>query len=233
MDAYRRTAERLARELRPLDRARESMLSRARLLVRTAASQIQALHRGRWDARLGRRLDRERDALRRLERAHPRLSGHGALLQAYQEFAEAHLLRAHLERRDPPAPERLRIPPEAYLHALGDLVGELRRVTLGRLLANDVEGAQAAFDSMEKAYQALLVVDATGRLASLREKLDAARRSVERTRGDLVTAKRAKHLEKKIEGVSELLEEAEGRARPAPKRRDPDDLDLDAAWNKG
>jgi hypothetical protein len=56
---------------------------------------------------------------------------------------------------------------------------------------------------------------------------------VERTRGELVTAKRSKELERKIEGVGRLLDEAEApRAKRAARKVGDDALDLDAAWNK-
>jgi predicted translin family RNA/ssDNA-binding protein len=232
MDPYARTTRRLAAGMRRAEEAREEALRSARSATRSAAALIRGLHRGHWDAEEGRRLEGSAQALRVVARRHPFLAHHGAVLQALGEYVEAHLLRAHLDRRPPPPPGRLRVPAGAYYYGLADLVGELRRTTLSRLLQDDLAEAQRAFDSMEKVYEALVASPAPEPVLPLRAKVDASRAVVERTRGDLVTAKTAKDLEKKIDGVSRLLDEAEARPKRKPTRRPSDDLDLDAAWNK-
>lgn len=232
-DAYAPLARRLARSLRALDAAREQALADSRELTRACAGLIRGLHRGAWNEREARRAQQLADRLLRRAQEHPFLSHHGALVQALGEHCEALLLKAHVDKRAPPPPGRLGVPAGAYLHGLGDLVGELRRVVLARLLAGDVREAERAFDSMEKVYEALHESPPPEPLVGLRAKIDAARGLVERTRGELVTAKRAKELERKIDDVGRLLDEAEaGRTKgPKPKAK-PADLDLDGAWNK-
>lgn len=232
MDAYARIATRLGRALKPYDAAREKALGRSRDIVRLSSNLIRGLHRGAWDDAAGRLLEKEAETLRRIIREAPALEHHGAVTQAFGEYAEAQLLRAYLERRAPPPPTKLRIPPGGYLLGLGDLVGELRRVVLSRLLSGNVKGAEHAFDSMEKVYEALHASEAPTSIVPVREKTDAARSMVDRTRGELLTAKRAKELERKIDGVGRLLDEAEGRPPKRHAKKDPDALDLDAAWNK-
>ncbi len=232
MNNYARTARRLGRELAPLDRAREATLVRSRAIIQVAGELIRALHRHGWDRVGARRLEADKVRLHALVRRHPFLADHGAVVQAFQEYAEAQLLRAFLARRAPPSPERLRVPSGAYLLGMADFVGELRRVVLSRLLKGDLPGAETAFDAMEKVYEALVDSKVPYRIVPLREKTDAARSIVERTRGELVTAKRAKELERKIEGVDKLLEEAEGGPVRRVARKPKDELDLDAAWNR-
>lgn len=232
METYARIARRLGRELERPDRAREAALAHAREAGRLAARLIHGLQRSRWDASDARALEREARALRVLARRHPFLAHHGAVVQGLGEYVEAHLLRAFLHEVAPPGPRRLAVPPAAYLHGLADFVGELRRVVLSRLLAGDLGRAGRAFETIEKVYEALMDSRVPESLVPLRPKLDAARALLERTRGELLTAKKTKDLERKIDSVARLLDEAEGRAPEKARRKDPNDLDLDAAWNR-
>lgn len=228
--AARAAAARLA----PLDAAREAALTSAREVVRLSSRLIRTLHAEGWDADAGRQLGSATQRLTAATRRHPGLVSHGAVQQAYGEAAEAHLLKAFLEGRGVPTPTDVGVPAAGWLLGLADLVGELRRVVLNRLRQGDDHGAEAAFDAMEKAYEALEDIHAPEGVVPLRSKVDADRALVERTRGDLVTAKRTRELERKIEGVGDMLDQAEGRpAKPRRARKAGDgDLDLDKAWSK-
>ncbi|HEX9815858.1 MAG TPA: hypothetical protein VGB18_02665, partial [Candidatus Thermoplasmatota archaeon] len=122
--------------------------------------------------------------------------------------------------------------PDALLLGVADTIGELRRRVLNLLLADKVNEARKAFDQMESLFGALLDVDAPDPLVPARAKRDQARGILERTRGDLVTTKKTKDLEKKVDRLGDLLDEAEGRPQKKPKKADADDLDLDSAWSK-
>lgn len=233
MNEYVTLARRAGRSLAPLDRAREAALREARNVTQLSAVLIRGLHRGPWDAATGKRLEAAAARLRRLAGRHAYLAHHGAVTSAFGEYVEANLLRAHLEHRRPPSSTSLAVPAASYLYGLGDLVGELRRVALDALLQGRVEEAQRAVGSMEKVYEALQESQAPEPLVGLRPKIDTARSLLERTRGDLVNGKRAKELERKIDDVARLLDEAETRPlKPKVKAPKADDLDLDAAWGK-
>ena len=45
-------------------------------------------------------------------------------------------------------------------------------------------------------------------------------------------SRKTKHVDRKVDRLGDLLDEAEGRTRPKAPRRDADDLDLDSAWSK-
>ena len=232
MSRYAAAARGAARALLPLDRARERALREARTLTQLSGGLIRGLHRGTWDPDAAARLEASAQALRRLAQRHPYLMHHGAVVSAFCEYAEAHLLRHHLAGRDPPSYRALRVPPAAYLLGLGDAVGELRRAALDALLQGRTAEAERAVDAMEKVYEALQESQAPEPLVGLRPKIDAARSLLERTRGDLVNGKRAKELERKIDDVARLLDEAEARGKPRPKAKKDDELDLDSAWSK-
>lgn len=86
---------------------------------------------------------------------------------------------------------------------------------------------------MGKVYEARADGEAPESVVALHRKVDGARTLVERTRGALVTVKKTKDLERKIDGVGRLLDEAEGRQGKRARPRNPDELDVDSAWNKG
>lgn len=209
------------------------MLDAARRLVRLSGGLIRGLHRGAWDEAAAREAETQAERLRTLAKRRPEFALHGAALQAFGEYTEAYLLRALLRRKRPPGPQALQVPPAGYVLGLGDLVGEARRTALDALGRGATADAQWAFEQMEKVYEALLAYELPEGLVSVRPKVDTARALLEKTRGDLVNAKRSKELEKKIDGIRSLLDEAEGA--PAAKRRRksaPVDLDLDKAWDR-
>lgn len=44
--------------------------------------------------------------------------------------------------------------------------------------------------------------------------------------------KTAKSIDRKIDRLGDLLDEAEGKTKPSIKKKDDDELDLDSAWSK-
>lgn len=219
-------------EFRSWDRQRERFLSESRRLVRLVAALIRDLHRGRQDRAQWRTAYRGAASL--LHRAHrrPEFLHAGFVQQALGEYAEATILLAALEGRRTLPRAMQSFPGDALLLGAADAVGELRRVMLDRLNRDDHRGAQAAFAQMESLFESLQDAEAPEALVPLRAKRDQARGILERSRGDLVAAKKSKELERKIDDVASLLDEAEGAARKSRKKPDPDELDLDSAWSK-
>lgn len=221
-----------AQAFRAWDRAREGILRDARELVRCSGGLIRGLHAGRAHAPDWKRADRLTRALLKATRLQPGFRHAGAVQSALAEYAEARILEAAITGGRPHSLLG-EIPADALLLGIGDTVGELRRRLLDRLAAGGTGEAERAYDQMESLFGLLASVEPPEALVALRPKRDAARGILERSRGDIVSAKRQKHLEKKIDDLASLLDEAEGR--PAKKARPiaPDDLDIDGAWSKG
>lgn len=224
-----RTAE---TDFRSWDRHRERLLDESRRLVRQAGALIRDLHRGREEGGLWRAFDRSAASVLRRARKRPEFLHAGFVQQGLGEYAEAIILRASLRGRKTPPKQLRTLPGDAILLGAADAIGELRRAMLDRLNRDDLRGAQTAFAQMESLFGALQDAEAPEALVPLRAKRDQARGILERSRGDLVAAKKSKELERKIDDVASLLDEAEGRARKARKKPDPDELDLDSAWSK-
>ena len=237
------SARKLAEEIRALvargdagvrrwDVTRERLLDASRKLVRASASCIRDWHRGGVEAARWTDLDRQAEAILRDLDASPEFRTAGFLQQALGEYAEARLLSA-LSLSAVELPGLLpRLPVEALLLGAADTIGELRRALLDGLVAGRDGAAHAAFEQMESLYDLLSDAEVPEALVGLRPKRDQARGILGRTRGDLMTAKKTKDLEKRIDGLSSMLDEAETRGKPKPKKAVSDDLDLDAAWSK-
>jgi translin len=223
-----RLLSRARNEFRAWDEQRETLLVLGRELTRASGRLIQAWHRGEeretdWNA-----LDATANKILQAIEKTPWFRHSGFVQQALGEYAEATLLR------DAKGSDALlaKLTPDALLLGIADTIGELRRRVLDLLLKDDIKQARKGFDQMESLFAALLDVDAPDPLVPARAKRDQARGILERTRGDLVTTKKTKDLEKKVDTLGDLLDEAEGRAKPKKKKADAEDLDLDGAWGK-
>jgi translin len=113
----------------------------------------------------------------------------GIAEDALQEAVEALLLDAAANGRTFPTPLDLGVLPEPYLLGLGDVVGEIRRLTLADLTRGDVERASERLALMESVYHALLGFETARAIVSLKPKQDTARALLERTRGELTMAR--------------------------------------------
>ena len=174
--------------LRQRELRREELYQQARRLRRLAQGTMTRLHVGAAEpAELGAvrtALAELCGRLRREGRADEPLV-HDAL----QEAVEASLLGAIVAHGPLPGPSDLDVEPEPYLLGLGDVVGEVRRLVLERLAADDLDGAERYLRLMEELTQALLRFDTSRAIVQLKPKQDQARTLVERTRGEVVMAR--------------------------------------------
>jgi len=93
----------------------------------------------------------------------------------------------------------------AYLLGMLDFVGEMRRMILDSLRRGEAEEAQKLLSTMEGLYENLMSLDRTSILPNFRHKLDAARRILETTRGDVATDLRRVSLERALRSVERRL----------------------------
>jgi predicted translin family RNA/ssDNA-binding protein len=78
-------------------------------------------------------------------------------------------------------------------------------MTLDALRRGNADEAQALLSTMERVYEDLMSLDRTSILPNFRRKLDAARRILEATRGDVATDLRRVSLEKALRSVERKL----------------------------
>ncbi|MGD0718302.1 MAG: translin family protein [Thermoplasmata archaeon] len=174
--------------LRERERRREDLDARARHLRRRAQGTMIQLHGGAASAADLRKLRGETRALVTYLDRGARVDASLAR-DAFQEASEALLLAAIVAGEPLPAPIEVGVDVESYLLGLGDVVGEVRRLTLDRLAADDLDRAEAYLELMASLYHTLMRFDTTRAIVPLKPKQDTARSLLERTRGEVVMAR--------------------------------------------
>lgn len=214
--------------------ARERAKTAVQDLNRRSREAIQALHRGE---------DVGADLEGALETAglladelagHPDLLESGLVRNAHQELAEAVCLDRVLRDAPLPAPDELPVTTRGYLLGLGDLVGELRRLSLDALGEGDVDAARSHLQRMEDLHDALMRFDYPSGLVDVRGKQDMARNLLDRTRGEVATTLEQRRLAERLDALDARLEEADGtglgEAGEGDEAGDEPGLDIDSVW---
>lgn len=197
--------KRLVREMRGYftERARlqERLLKLSRTIVRNSSRALTATHREDevGARRFLARAQRDLKKLMVLAQKNPWLYTSGTSLIAQQEYAEVVLFRSLVAGGSLKSPKRVGVSPEAYLGALADVIGELRRAVLESLRRNDVQRAEGILELMEETYEMLMEFDyADSIVHGLKRKQDVARNILEKTRGDLTLAVRQEGLRREL-----------------------------------
>jgi translin len=199
--------ERIQAELLSYDRAREKLQTVTRNATRLCSWAIIQVHRGKLNEAYKTLAEAKRslDELERLLSAHAELPQFGQVLVAFQEYAEAKLVFEMKKSGRLASLRDVGTSSTAYLLGMLDFVGEMRRMTLDALRRGKAEEAQTLLTMMEKVYEDLMALDRTSILPNFRRKLDAARRILEATRGDVATDLRRVSLEKALRSVERKL----------------------------
>jgi translin len=199
--------ERIQAELLSYDTAREKLQTLTRNATRLCSWAIIQVHRGKLNEANKTLAEAKRslDELERLLSAHAELPQFGQVLVAFQEYAEAKLVFEMKKSGRLASLRDVGTSSTAYLLGMLDFVGEMRRMTLDALRRGKAEEAQTLLTMMEKVYEDLMALDRTSILPNFRRKLDAARRILEATRGDVATDLRRVSLEKALRSVERKL----------------------------
>lgn len=162
----------------------------SRRMIRECARSITSLHNSAMreaDSRLG----EARALAARLGRIDAQFRY--VSLQAYQELAEAEILREIKRRGRIPSPAELRLPEDAYLLGLMDVVGELKRSMLLSLMKGDVKSAESYFSLMGGIYDATRGIRfPESVLPMFRKKQDTARIQLENAGSDMLKFSKAR-----------------------------------------
>jgi translin len=204
---HRSDLERIQSELMSYDKAREKLQTLTRNATRLCGWAIIQVHRGKLH-QASETLDeakRNLDELNGLLSAHVELPQFGQVLVAFQEFAEARLLLQLKKTGKIATLREVGTSSTAYLLGMLDFIGEMRRMILDSLRHGNAEEAQKLLSSMEGMYEDLMSLDRTSILPNFRRKLDAARRILETTRGDVATDLRRVSLEEALWSVERKL----------------------------
>jgi translin len=199
-------------ELDTLDSVREKLIRLSRDIIRSSGWAIVEVHKGN--------LPKAREYLTvcegktreliELARKHPQLLYTGLVNNAVSEYVEAKLFVTLITEGRLPSLQELSetgIPLVPYLQGLGDLVGELKRLSLELVRQGRYDISWLLLDLAETIYlelQALDYPDAI--LPGIRRKADIARRIVDDLKGMLIDLskreKLARLLQENIEKLS-------------------------------
>ena len=188
-------------ELDEKDQIREIALKSSRAIIRLSGSVLKGVHRGEDVANALADLKDEVSRLSSLLGEHPDLVRAGYVESAFQEYAEVGIIMSLISEDDVPLPEELGVGSVPYLLALGDSVGELRRLALEDLRRGNVDRSNHYLDQMEDLYHALIRFDYPDAIVAIKHKQDVARSLLERTRGDVAVATHSRRLQDKLDDM--------------------------------
>ena len=190
----------LQKQLTHFDKVREEVLGLSRSATRLAGATILDIHRGNLDS-ANQGMARVEETLKKIDTASDDFSefktSQGVVV-AFQEYVEAMTLQAFANSEKIPSLSELKGDYRSYMLGLLDAVGEFRRMALNSLRKGDVKRAENLLDAMEGIYDDLQTLEHTSIIPTFRVKMDAARRIIESTRGDVLTEVRRFSLEQAI-----------------------------------
>lgn len=195
-------------ELRKRETVHDEVQKNMRQATRLSKQAILLTHQGRpKDAKKNLTKVNELFAkLHSVAKKYPDMFYSGLVDAAFQEYAEARILLSLVEENRFISPEEINVPSVAYVLALGDVVGELRRRALDFLRKGDVRTAEECLNLMEEIYADVMSMDEAYMLVpGLRRKSDVSRRLIETTRGDVTIEARRSSLERNIESLEKLV----------------------------
>lgn len=199
--------EKIQTQLMSYDKARERLQVLARNATRLCGWAMVQIHRGNL-GQADKTLSEAKQALDEIEKllsAHVELPQFGQVLVAFQEYAEGKLLLQMKKNGKLASLHEIGTSSTAYLLGMLDFIGEMRRMILDCLRNGKTEEAQQLLSKMEKVYEDLFSLDRTSILPNFRRKLDAARRILETTRGDVASDMRRVSLEKAVRSLERRL----------------------------
>ncbi|MEZ4707164.1 MAG: haloacid dehalogenase [Caldilineaceae bacterium] len=189
---------------------RDETLSRSRMLTRSCAHSIRAIHRHEWPEAEKLLAEARAAALEMVEPLanYPSLYYTGYTQDALKELVEAHVVYAVVKGGPYPTPDELHVTNAAYLKGLSEAATEMRRFVLDLMRRSRVAEAESYLDFMDEVYTLLITVDFSDAITEgLRRQTDVLRTVLERTRGDLTMAIRQDRMAEALAQFEARLEE--------------------------
>lgn len=218
-----KTAERIRKQFKSQDLAREKVLGLCRELIRYSSYAIRAIHR-RDLTETAQHLNKAKENMAKLKamlKDHPDVFSNLAY-DAQKEYAEARLTLALTTDGKIPSPEDLGVGYASYLNGMGEAVGEMRRYLLDSLRRGELSPCEDILSTMDDIYAVLITMDFPDALTGgLRRTTDVVRSILEKTRGDLTQAISQKKLEDKLLGFINMRRTSGKTKRPVKAEKTP------------
>ena len=197
----------IQKQLVHYDEAREAVLTLSRTATRLAGSSILEIHRGDMDSASNtlRKVEQTLSKIEILANDFSEFKTSSGVVVAFQEYVEAMTLRSFAQSERIPTISELKTDNRSYVLGLLDAVGEFRRMALNSLRRGEVKRAEKLLETMEGIYDDLQTLEHTSIIPTFRVKMDADRRIIESTRGDVVTEVRRYALEQSLDRLEKRL----------------------------
>jgi translin len=197
----------IQKQLVHYDEARETVLSLSRSATRLAGSSILDIHRGDIDSASDtlRKVEQTLSKIETLSNDFSEFKSSAGVVVAFQEYVEAMTVRTFAQSERIPTISELKTDNRSYVLGLLDAVGEFRRMALNSLRKGEVKKAEKLLGAMEGIYDDLQTLEHTSIIPTFRVKMDADRRIIESTRGDVVTEVRRFALEQSLDKLERRL----------------------------
>ncbi len=197
----------IQKQLVHYDEAREAVLNLSRTATRLAGSSILEIHRGDMESASNtlRKVEQTLSKIEILANDFSEFKTSSGVVVAFQEYVEAMTLRSFAQSERIPTISELKTDNRSYVLGLLDAVGEFRRMALNSLRRGEVKRAEKLLETMEGIYDDLQTLEHTSIIPTFRVKMDADRRIVESTRGDVVTEVRRYALEQSLDRLEKRL----------------------------
>ncbi len=198
---FQKIATQIENELIRLDNLREELLTLSREIIRLSGQSIESFHRNKSNQSME-KLNQAESKLKKIKDYIDK-GFHYTQLNitnvAMQEYAEAKLFYELITNQKLLSIEELDVPEQAYLLGIADLIGEIRRYILEKLVGGDIEEAKKLYEVMKEIYGTILQIEYGKNLISdFRRKKDTARVLVERTLSDLFVATQSRNFQQNL-----------------------------------
>lgn len=195
-------ASKIEKKLIESDKARDDLMSLSRTILKCSGQSIENFHRKQLDKAKS-KIEEAEEALKIVNELQKNQQGNyrlGIVSAALQEYTEAKLLNELYTVGKIPNYEQINVTEAAYLLGVADLIGELRRYILEKLVEGEIEEARKYYETMKELYATFMQVECGKNLVSdFRRKKDVARILIERTLSDLFVAVQGKKLEERLD----------------------------------
>lgn len=185
-----------------LNALRDQTLQKSRLLIRTCAHSIRAIHRHDWDEAetLLNQAQNEAAAMVDPLDGFPMLFYTGYTQDALKELVEARVVHAVATNKAVPSATDVGVPGSTYLKGLTEAATEMRRFILDLMRRGQVPEAEQYLTFMDEVYSLLVTVDYPDAVTNgLRRQTDVLRTVLERTRGDLTMGIRQEEMKSALQ----------------------------------
>ncbi len=184
-------------ELDSKDKRREEAFSVSRDIRRLSTKAVREIHKKDFE-RAKKLIDEAASLLSHLNSGD---MGFRFMQESLQEYSEAAIVYALLNKEDPPSFTELNVPPEHYALGLGDVIGELRKYILDAIRMERYDDVDYFLELMDEISHEIMSLDYPSAIVPIRRKQDAARILLEKTWGDATMALSQAKLGKKIDGL--------------------------------